>query len=286
MKTHTTIIRWLFLCLTVCFCITAFAAEPPLVLGVFPRHNATETARMFGPFTDYLSRKLGREVRLAMSKDFPSFWKDVTERRFDLVHYNQLHYIRSHEEYGYDAILMNEEYGASTIAGVIVVRKDAGIRHLRDLKGKKIVFGGDEKALVSYVMTKRLLRGAGLRDEDYTEEFARNPPNALLAAYYRQADAAGIGDVVIKFPDIVKHANTAELSVLAKSEPIAHLPWAARKTLAPELRAKIRAILESMKDNAEGRKILEGANLTGLAAASDGDYDAIRKILQQANVKH
>jgi len=270
----------LLFCFVTCFPLAASAVEPPLILGVFPRHNAAETVRMFSPLVEYLAKKLGRKVQLETNKDFPSFWKDVAGQRYDLVHYNQLHYIRSHAEFGYEAILMNEEDGASTIAGVIVVRKDRGIGQLQDLKGKKIIFGGDKTALMAYIVPTKLLRKAGLGDGDYIEEFAKNPPNALLGAYYRQADAAGIGDVVMKLPVITRQADISELVIVAKSEPIAHLPWAVKKTMAPALRKKIQSTLTILKNSAEGQDILKKANLTGLVMADDKDYDQIKNIVR------
>jgi len=67
----------------------ALAVEDPLVLGIFPRRNAVDTVRMFTPLAQYLSRRLGREVRVETSKDFESFWQGVIQRRYDIVHYNQ-----------------------------------------------------------------------------------------------------------------------------------------------------------------------------------------------------
>ena len=69
----------------------AQAAEPPLVMGIFPRNKATETTTMYTPLANYLSDRLGRKVVLITSKDFASFWEGVTKRQYDIVHYNQYH---------------------------------------------------------------------------------------------------------------------------------------------------------------------------------------------------
>ena len=75
------------------------AADEPLTLGVFPRNKASETTTMYTPLATYLSEQLGRKVVLMTSKDFETFWKGVTERQFDVVHYNQYHFIRSAQSY-------------------------------------------------------------------------------------------------------------------------------------------------------------------------------------------
>ncbi len=112
--------------------------QKPLVIGIFPRRNATNTIKMFQPLTDYLSKQLGRPVKLVTARDFSAFWDGVVKQRYDIVHYNQLHYIESHKNYGYQVILANEEFGVKTICGTIMVRTDGGIDKLSDLKGKRV----------------------------------------------------------------------------------------------------------------------------------------------------
>ena len=89
------------------------AAQTPLVIGVFPRLSATETTRRYTPLAEYLSKTLRREVTLVTSRDFQSFWQGIQEERYDLVQYNQYHYIRSAS--AYRVIAHNKEFGKSTL---------------------------------------------------------------------------------------------------------------------------------------------------------------------------
>lgn len=281
-----TLQRYIRTLLAVCL-VGAILLPPPvmaddsLVVGIFPRRNATDTMRMFTPLVEYLSSKLGRKVRLVTSKDFKSFWKGVLEQRYDIVHYNQLNYIQSHKEVGYQVILKNAEFGHSTIAGAIATRKDTGITSIKQLKGKKIVFGGGRSAMMSYIVPTALLRKAGLKQGDYTEEFARNPPNALLAGYFGQADAAGVGDVAVRLPIVTSKIDTSKMVFLATSKPMAHLPWATKQSMHPALRTRIQSILANLSNTEEGRRILKQAALTDLVVAKDSEYDPHRKLIRQ-----
>ena len=51
------------------------AEEAPLLMGVFPRRNFTNTIRMFTPLAEHLSKKLDRKVQLVAGQDFGSFWQ-------------------------------------------------------------------------------------------------------------------------------------------------------------------------------------------------------------------
>ena len=175
---------------------------PELKLGIFPRRSAQITERMFRPLSDELSKKLGTKVLLETTHDFASFWDNVANKRYDIVHYNQYHYLKSHNQFGYQVFAQNVEFGHKQIAGAILVRRDSGIETPADLKGKTIVFGGGRSAMQAYITATYLLRQAGLKQGDYFEQFALNPPKACIATYYRKAAAAGAGNYVLELPNI------------------------------------------------------------------------------------
>ncbi|OSM06906.1 putative phosphonate ABC transporter periplasmic phosphonate-binding protein [Magnetofaba australis IT-1] len=255
------------------------AMEEPLVMGVFPRRNAKATYRMFSPLASYLETMLKRPVRLETGKDFPTFWKKVEERALDLVHFNQLHYIRAHDKFGYDAILMNEEFGESTLSGSLVVRANSGIRTLDDLRGKTILFGGGRSAMMSFVAPRYLLMQAGLKESDYISKYALNPPNAALSVAHHQAEAAGIGQVVLRLPTVTSRIEPGQLTTLAVGDPLPHLPWAVKSDMPSELQRRIQKLMVDLAGTAAGRKVLASAGLTALLAAEDGDFDPHRKMI-------
>lgn len=254
----------------------AQAAEEPLIMGIFPRYKAAETTTMYTPLASHLSEKLGRKVVLVTSKDFDSFWRSVTERRYHIVHYNQYHYIQSSKFYR--VIAHNQEFGKDAVAGAIYVRKDSGITQVSQLKGRTIIFGGGKDAMLSYIAPRFMLMQAGLKERDFKTEFSVNPPNALLALYHKQADAAGGGDILVDLPVVKNAINTDEVKVLAVTEPLLFLPWAVNRSMPEKLGEAIQTILVDLANTEEGKKILKSAATTRLGKASDRDYDPHRKM--------
>ncbi len=254
----------------------AQAADDPLVLGVFPRYKATETTTMYTPLADHLSARLGRKVTLVTSKDFDSFWKGVGEQRYDIVHYNQYHYIHSAQTY--QVVAHAQEFGKDAVAGALFVRKDSGITDLSQLRGRTIMFGGGRDAMLSYIAPRFLLMQAGLKEEDFKTEFSVNPPNAILALYHKQADAAGGGDIIIDLPVVKNAINTGELRLLAKTEPLLFLPWAVKRTMAGPLRDAIRSSLVDLGNSEDGKNVLRSAKATGMGKSDDKDYNPPRRM--------
>jgi len=261
-----------------CPTCAAAADAPPLMLGVFPRLHASETTTRYGPMAEYLSERLGRKVVLVAARDFDAFWTGVEQERFDLVLYNQFHYIRSAKVY--QVIAHNKEFGKSTLAGALYVRKDSGITSVGQLRGRTVLFGGGEDAMIGYIAPMYLLMRAGLTRSDINARFAVNPLNSVIGMHRKQADAAGSGDGVVEQPALQKVVNVDEVTVLAVTDQLLHLPWAVKRTMAPRLRERIQSVLVDLEATEAGRQVLRAAVLSGIGRAEDKDYNPHRKMVR------
>ena len=257
------------------------AQSKPLRLGIFPRRNVKLTYKLFTPMAQYLSQQLGQEVVLETAKSFKHFWLNVKKGRYDIVHFNQYHYIVSHDLYGYDVFAINKEQGQDVIAGSLIVRKDSGINNIADLKGKTVLFGGGHRAMQSYISATWLLRQGGLKAGDYIEKFAINPPNTIISTYFKRADASGSGDVVMQLDNVRKRIDISQLKFLAKTKPMVHLPWAIKNNMSAELQSRIKELLTGLGTHKEGKQVLQSANLNALIPAIDSDFNEHREIVTE-----
>lgn len=250
-----------------------------LKMGVFPRRPVAATHQLFRPLAAKLSQELGEPVQLLVAKDFESFWQMVQNKAYDLVHFNQYHYLLSRKAHGYEVIAVNEEFGSDRIAGALSVRKDSGIDTVADLKGKTILFGGGKKAMGSYIAVTAILKAHGLEaDRDYAVKFAKNPPSAVIGVFNNAAAAAGSGDVILKVGVVKKAIDTSQMKILATSDAFVQLSWAVKDDMPAEKAAKIAAVMTGLK--ASDPSILKSAKVTDFVAASDADYGKVREIVK------
>jgi phosphonate transport system substrate-binding protein len=259
--------------------LSSFAAIADINMGVFPRRPIAITHKAFKPLAEKLSNELGEKVNLIVAKNFKAFWKGVESGQYDLVHYNQYHYILSHQKYDYRVIVVNQEFGSDQIAGALTVRKDNGINSVADLKGKTILFGGGKKAMGSYIAPTAILKKAGLSEGiDYKVKFAKNPPSAVIGVYHKAAAAAGSGNVILKTKTVNKKTDTSQLKTLAESEPFIQLTWAIKGTMPAAKAEKIKTIMTSLKDKDDA--VLKAAKVNNFISASDSDFAKVREIVK------
>lgn len=257
---------------------TTLPAIADIVMGVFPRRPIAVTHKAFTPLAKELEKQLGEKVKLVIAKNFKAFWKGVKNKQYDLVHYNQYHYLLS-TKLGYKVILANVEFGNKQIAGSLSVRKDSGIKSVADLKGKTILFGGGKKAMGSYIAPTAILKKAGLEaGKDYTVKFAKNPPGAVIGVFNKAAGASGSGNVILKIKGVKKKIDTSQMTILAESEAFVHLPWAIKGDMSAEKSKKIQTIMTSLKGTPAGDKILKSAKVTNYQVVNDADFAKVKEI--------
>lgn len=275
MKTHLAV----FILLAILIPMECLALD----LGIFPRRPVAATHKAFKSLAKYLSRELGEPVKLIVPKNFKAFWKQVADKKFDIVHFNQYHYIKSHKEFGYKVIVSNEEFGNKQIAGSLSIRVDSGIQSVADLKGKTILFGGGKKAMGSFIAPTAILKKAGLEpDKDYTIKFAKNPPSAVIGVFNKAADAAGSGNVILKLGAVTNKIDVSQQKILAESEPFVHLPWAVKGDMPADKAKKIQDLMTALSGSDAGKAILKSARVTGFYAVTDDDFAKVREITKFA----
>lgn len=256
-------------------------AAADINMGVFPRRPVAVTHKAFKPLAEKLSQEMGEKVNLIVAKNFKEFWKGVKNKKYDLVHYNQYHYLLSKKDGSYNVILSNEEFGNKNVAGALTVRADSGINTVADLKGKTILFGGGKKAMGSYIAPTAVLKKAGLTaGKDYTVKFSKNPPSAVIGVYNKAAEAAGSGNVILKIKVVNKKTDVKQLKILAESDPFVHLTWAVKSSMPADKSAKIQSVMTSLKGSNDA--ILKAAKVTNFHKASDADYAKVREIVKYA----
>lgn len=268
----------------VSLCLLMFAQDvlAELTMGVFPRRPAPMTVQLFSPLAEYMEQETGEKVTLRVYKDFASFWNALEAGEMDIVHYNQYHYISS-KQFGYEVFASNVEFGKPTISGALSVRSDAGINTVEDLRGKVILFGGGKKAMGSYIAPLAVLKKSGLEPgTDFTVQFAKNPPSAVIAVYNGAAAAAGSGDVILNIGVVKQAVDVDKMKILATSERFSQLPWAVHERLGQDTKDKIRNVMTSLHESGTGSEIVKKAKVDRFVPVDDSDYDPVREIVEFA----
>lgn len=259
------------------FFVVPAPAEDALILAVHPYLPLAEIERRFDPLAAYLAQKIGRPVRVRIGTNYKDHVDHIGQNKVDIAFMGPAPYVKLVDAYGLKPILarifVNDK---PYFQGKIVVRTDSDLHKLAYLKNRSFAFG-DPDSTMSHFVPRYMLLEAGVSVKDLARfDFLGSHHNVAMAVLSGDYDAGAMKEEV--FDEFAAQG----LRVLVSTPRIFEHLFVARSDLAPEIVQALREALYSLKDSAEGQKIMQGIqkDITAMAPADDHDYDNLRHILE------
>jgi phosphate/phosphite/phosphonate ABC transporter binding protein len=265
---------------------SATIATRELRFGFTPVLSEAEMREEFEPLMVYLSDSLGRRVVLYIAKDYGDLRTKMEAGAVDIGSFSPFAYVDAERGGKIRIIAQSILDGSATYRGLIVVRKDSGLKTLADLRGKRIAFV-DPKSASGYVYPRALLIEKDITPENYFKEtfFAGSHDRVIAAVLERRADAGAIYDGALA---VAKRFGvpTENLTTVVSTDPIPHDAIAVRLGLDDALVKRIQLALINLDQSEAGRRVIAHSKkkLTGHVMAQDSLYDVVRRTAKLAGL--
>ncbi len=240
-------------------------------LGSVAMDVPAEMVKRLTPLTKYLSKETGLTVNFRASPNLDTAVEDIGKNITQIAYLTPAAYLEAREKYAVVPLVNPLSKGKSTFTLVIAVQKNSPIKAMSDLKGKKFAFGDKKAKLQPAVVVSSGFKLESFASYDYLNHY----DNIAKAVINGDFDAG-----ILK--DSVAQSFASELRVIHTSPPLPNYIFAVSKDLPPKTIAKLKkAMLDLKNDSEEHKAILTGVekNYDGFEAASDKDFDGIRKVL-------
>ena len=250
-----------------------------LNFGFTPVLSEPEMRAEFEPLMTYLSNALGQKVTLYIAKDYGDLRTQMENGSVDIGSFSPFAYVDASRGGKIRIIAQSIIEGSATYRGIIVARKDSGLKSIFDLKSKRFAFV-DPKSASGYVYPRAMLIEKGIDPESFFKEtiFAGNHDKVIAAVLEGRVDAGAIYDGAL---GVAKRSGVAieNLMTLASSDPIPHDAIAVRLGLNEDLAKRIQQALINLDKTEAGRKVIANSKkkLTGHVVADDSVFDVVRR---------
>ncbi|MDP2771341.1 MAG: phosphate/phosphite/phosphonate ABC transporter substrate-binding protein [Giesbergeria sp.] len=261
-----------------------FAAKAPLadkeyVFAIHPLHNPVRLFEIYGPLTDYLDRSIpGITFRLEASRNYEEFEKKLHARQFDFALPNPYQTLNSLGQ-GYHVIAKMGDDDKFT--GVILVRRDSGIKKISDLKGKKVAYPA-RTALAATMMPQYYLQTHGLDvKRDIENLYVGSQESSIMNVYLGNVAAGATWPLPWEafqqeHPDMAR-----ELELKWETEPMINNGVVARDDVPEQLARRVAQLLDTLHTTAEGKAMLARMPLSRFELADDQRYRVIEDFLHK-----
>lgn len=256
-----------------------------LKIALLPDENAATVIQNNTNLAEYLTITLGKEVELVVTTDYSSMIEAMRFGRIDIGYFGPASYTIAKDkmkggEIDIEPFAARMKDGSTTYQSVIIAGVDSGIETYDDIKGKEIDFAyGDPASTSSHFAPKYTLLSAGIKPEDYKEQFLGAHDSVAVNVARGNAAAGGLSRPIFETLLDKGTIKAEEIKVIGYSDPIPQYPWVMRTDLTEELQLAIKsAFFDLDKDTPEHDAILKPFKADGFSSMTDSDYDIIRSI--------
>jgi phosphonate transport system substrate-binding protein len=258
-----------------------------LSIGLVPELNIFNQIERYEPIADYLSKKMGFNIRLRVFARHGDVVRAFADEGLDAAFVGSFAYVLAHANVGVQAIAREESMlGKSTSHGLIFVRKDRPIKDLNDLKGKIFVLV-DRATTAGYLFPLAYFNSFGIQEPELffgETYFSGTYQGAVYDVLDKKADAGATKDTVIKRLAEVDSRVKNELVFLARSSEVPDNCLVVRNTLDKAIKAQVKKILLNLHLDPDADPILRDFGAKRFVETSDHDYADLYRYLQDLGI--
>ena len=260
-----------------------------ITYAYLPQYSHTVSYQRHHLLVEYLRKETGLNIRQVFPETFDKHMKMVGQRKIDISYANPFVYVKIAHRYGAQAFArVVESYGQENFRGQIICRADNRlINGIADCRGKRWI-AVSPYASGGYLYPLGYFIEHGLNKSDFSVvDFAPGPgaqqEKVVLAVYAGKYDIGTIREGTLKV--VADRIDINEIRVLANTRWYPGWVYAARADLEPEIVQETKkAFLKLDYKQSEHRKILKAADITGIIASEDRDFDPVRELAAHLGV--
>lgn len=240
-----------------------------------------EDAESIYSFLDYISKKTGLALTPVFAKSYDEMDYFLSIGKVDIAYICGGPYVEGRERYGYKilAVPLNRD-GKPYYYSLVITRKEKPYKSLLDFKGKPYAFSDPKSNSGSLVPTYILLK-KGLKVDEFFRPvvYTYSHYESILAVYKGFVEGASVDSLVYEQAIRLDKRLEREIKVVERYGPFPITPFVYRRGLDNLTVERIKDALLKMKEEEEGRRILNALGVSGFRTVKDEFYKQIEEML-------
>lgn len=237
--------------------------------GVVPQQSAKKLAQLWTPILAHISKETGHTLQLQTAKNIPIFEQRLAAGAYDFSYMNPYHYTVFSEKPGYIAFAKRRD---QKIKGIMVVRKDSGIKSLQDLQNTTLAFPSPA-AFAASILPRAKLKMDNIA---FKPQYVSSHDSVYLSVAKGLFPAGG---GVKRTLNNTKVEVSEQLRILWTTNAYTPHAFAAHSKIPQTIRQEIQQAFVNMNSSPEGRALLKSIKIkNGIVAGVDKDWDDVRSL--------
>lgn len=256
-----------------------------LLIGIEPEHNIFDQMERYRALAGYLSEQLDVKITLTIMSRYGEVIKRFKALRLDGAFLTAYTATMGIKELNLEPVANPVDLsGESTSQGYILVRKDSGIREVKDMQGKSMVFV-DPATMEGYLFPLAYLHRYGITDMNTffsRVSYSGSHASTIYTVLDGRADIGSAKDTI--FNQLVRNDPSiqGELDIIAQSPKVPETTLCLNTELDQKLRENFGAVLLQMDKTPRGEEVLKQFKALRFIQSNKADFVKIEEMAQEA----
>ena len=237
-------------------------------VGVVPQLPPRQTIAAWQPVLTAVGQRSGQCFELVVAGTIPAFEQQLRSGSLDFAFLNPYHQVLAHQWQGFVPLVRDRK----GLEGLLMVRRDSPITRISELQGAVVAFPSPNSFAASLLARALLARDGTTISPRYVKTHSNVYRSVVLGS---SKAGGGVNNTLARERAEVKQ----QLRVLWRTPVFPAHPFSAARRVPLAIQAKVRAAFLQMGSNAEGRKLLETAQMPNpVRADHTRDYAPLDKL--------
>ncbi|MDD5175087.1 MAG: phosphate/phosphite/phosphonate ABC transporter substrate-binding protein [Sterolibacterium sp.] len=260
--------------------------EAVLRIAVASMISPKETENSYFDLLRLVGRHVGHEVSFVQRKTYAEVNELLERREIDLAFVCSGPYVDGHERFGMELLAVPVVHGGMVYHSYFIVRRDAPIKDLEGLRGRRFAFT-DPNSNTGYLVPTYVLSRRGETPKSFFGEtfFTNSHDNSIKAVADGLADGAAVDSLIWEYINATKPADTARTRIIDKSPPYGIPPIVIHPALNPEFKQQLREVFLHLHEDPQATALLKNIQIERFAVGNDAMYDSVRQMQHELKEK-
>jgi len=247
------------------------------IFGIHPLHNPKRLHEIFSPIADYLTQNIpNARFKIEASRNYATYDEKLYNRQFHFALPNPFQTVNA-LQHGYRVFgKMSDD---ENFRGIILVRKDSGIKDVTDLKGQAVSFPAPT-ALAATMMPQYYLQTHGLDImKDIDIRYVGSQESSIMNVMLGDTIAGATWPLPWRALSKERSKLAKELKVIWQTSPLPNNGLIVRDDVDRLIAKQVKEKLITLHNHEDGTRWLKKMELSQFETATNQTYQPVIEFL-------
>lgn len=256
--------------------------RPVLRVAIGALISPDSTRELYYDLVSLIGDRVGRRTVFSQRRTYAEVNHLLAAKKADLAFVCSGPYVRGHDEFGLELLVVPVVAGKTTYHSYIIVPRSSATQTFAQLKGKKFAFT-DQHSNSGHLVPSHLLAGMNQSPASFFGEtfFTNGHDNSVRAVARGITDGAAVDSLIWDYMNATTPRVTARIRIIWTSPAYGIPPVVVAPGLPAKLKQKLAQVFLNLHEQRRAKPMLRRLKIDRFQKGDPSRYESLRKMLRE-----